>query len=145
MKEMRNKIIKCVECFNQKVIDIFGVFFKTIFECVISVLSTVKHEADKLYTLLELYVIYNLVIYGNTMRTEKLVLACILTVLCLGFLKKFILNLQNKTIDGMPVPRQRLTRKTAVGTIEFTDDADYLQMMQYVCELEEYFQKRGWI
>lgn len=142
---MKQKLIKCVESFRKKVIDVLGVFFGTIHECIISVLSTVKHEADKLYLLFELYVIYTLAIYGNTMRTEKLVLVCMLTLLCLGFLKKFILNLQNKTIDGMPVPRQRLTRKTAVGTIEFDNDADYLQMMQYVCELEEYFQKRGWL
>ena len=130
---------------KERCLLIYDTFLKTLKECLASVKKTLKNETDKLLMLVEMLVMFCIIMNSRALTRKEVLLICMVFIIVSRFIKCFIMNLQNKTVEGMPIPRERMTRKTINGFIEYDNEADQLQMMQYIYELENYLQGRGWL
>lgn len=69
-------------------------------------------------------------------------LAITVCLMCVAYVvKKTYQNLHNLNEDYIPKPRQRFTKVNKRGLIE-VDENRWLEMIQYVYELEEYMQEK---
>ena len=71
-----------------------------------------------------------------------LILIYVVSLIIVEYLFRFNQNIKNETDTGIPVPPQRLTKVDERGYIEITEEEESIQ---YLCELENYLESKGYL
>lgn len=114
---------------------------ESIREMLNELLYIVKREANKIVTIIEMYILLFVVKEPNTMLDSVLFTICFFIVIRLT--DRVIRKTKNVDDDGIPIPIRRYTVENTDGTIDVFNEGDIPEMLSYMHEVEEYFVRKG--
>ena len=124
-------------------LSISGIFKKTVGKMFSDILYGVLDQLDEISVCMQIVVPF--LFWRNEMLElfPAFVLSCVLTLFT-RFLTAFHRDMQGKSLDDIPVPLKRFTRRNKAGFIEVSQE-DGAEITKYLYDIEEYLEKKGLI
>lgn len=104
---------------------------------------SVFEELDKISVLIQ--ICYPLLFFVVPFNAWEVICFSIFVTFITGVLRRFHMNLVNYSIEGIPLPPRRLTKRDVYGFVEFNGDGDVQDALVYLDRIETYLEKKGMI
>ena len=127
---------------KKKINSFKKIVLTTVDECITEVADMITKNYRIMFGLVE-WVLFSLlyaVFSSIGAEWEHVSFLFLLIIALFGFLKRLNMNVINETEGGIPVPKKRITTVDANGYINISDIDE---AAGYLCEVEDYLQKKG--
>lgn len=106
-----------------------------------NIIRSIFEELDKIAVIIQ--ICYPLILFLCSLNICSVLCLSVCVTLLTGVLKRLHTNLTDYSVEGIPLPSRKLTKRDIYGFIEFKSEGDIPDALIYLDRIETYLEKRG--
>lgn len=128
---------------NYDTMSIFQSLGKTAFSLFCEIRYKLISELNTIMLILQ--IVFPAILVKLDFEINEMIISMVILMIFVRYVKDFTNDLNGVSETGVPIPRQRFTYIDEKGFVGYRKDANQLDVMLYINQVEEYLDKKGWL